>query len=229
MIEWDGVELCRLCEQKGRGNPTVYIQTMSWRQNHANFHRMEAEKAWSRLYGLSNPDNKFIGDVLISYEANLVACILALHSMADILDQIVNITILEPPLPEGNIRDRNITPRLEKCLNIKQISDSRKKLRGNKVFDYINAFCNTIKHRRLMNIKATGTLNISFQTTSENCDATPKNTLIQQMKPVVDPFNYNGKKYPKTLGSEILENYTIQMFELTYNVGININEYLRNI
>jgi hypothetical protein len=63
----------------------------------ANFHRYEAEKAWSSLLRSSNSIDAVIINSLIPYEANLVACIQSLHSMADILDQIICITLSEDP------------------------------------------------------------------------------------------------------------------------------------
>jgi hypothetical protein len=217
-MEWDGQELCGLCRLKSKRDPTIYIKTLTWRKDLANFHREEAEKAWSSLLRSSNPDDAFIINSLISYEANLVACIQSLHSMADILDQIICITLSEDPHKphkEGMVNDRCVSQKLKKFRDnacIKQIEDSRKELRKSDEFSYINAFCNTFKHRRLINIKAHS-----------------GNILIQEMNPIVDHFDYNDKNYPAKLGSEIFEKYSIQIYRLIIKVALDINEYLKNI
>jgi hypothetical protein len=188
---------------------------LTWRQCHANFHKEEAQKTWTSLLKFHNPEDKLIVDSLFSYDANLVACIQSLHSMGDILDQIVNVLVLKEPLPEEKVNNKTISEKLGKLSTnpyIKRIYDSRKKLRDSNEFIYINAFCNMIKHRRLINIKAKS-----------------EDILSQEMKPTVDSFEFKHGNFPTTFGSEILEKHTIKIYRLVIDVGFDINEYLKNI
>jgi hypothetical protein len=217
-MNWDGEEFCRLCKLKSKSDPTIYIQTLVRRQTLANFHREEAEKAWSSMLRSSNPDDTLIGNSLISYEANLVACIQSLHSMADILDQIICITLAEDlyePHKEDVVNGRSVSQKL-KNFEITHVLNGSKILAMNFTnsdeFSYINAFCNTIKHRRLIDFKAHS-----------------ENILIQEMKPKVDLFDYKNKNYPAKLGSEIFEKYSIQIYRLIIIVALNLDEYLKNV
>jgi hypothetical protein len=138
--------------------------------------------------------------------------------MADVLDQIICITLAEDlykPHKEDVVNGRSVSHKLKKFRNnpcIKRIEDSRNELHDSDEFSYISAFCNTIKHRRLIDFKAHS-----------------ENILIQEMKPKVDLFDYKNKNYPAKLGSEIFEKYSIQIYRLIIIVALNLDEYLKNV
>ena len=138
-------------------------------------------------------------------------------SMADILDQIICITLADPykPHKEGAVNGNSVSHKLKKSQNnpyIERIKNSRDELHDSDEFSYINAFCNTIKHRRLIDFKAHS-----------------ENILIQEMKPKVDLFDYKDKNYPAKLGSEIFEKYSIQIYRRIIIVALNLDEYLKHI
>lgn len=78
-------------------------------------------------------------------------------------------------------------------------------------FKYIEAFCNTIKHRRL----------IKTDFRAEYGENAKNESGLR-----FEEFMFKGGTYPQTWGSDILEKYRFHILDLLTEVGLNINKYI---
>lgn len=92
-------------------------------------------------------DQHFLG-VAFSYEAQVESCIKSLHFLGDILSQIINILVLQGKYSEDSVSIKKVKDATDKENVTSEITTSN--LLNDYSFNYIEAFCNTIKHRRLL-------------------------------------------------------------------------------
>jgi len=213
MSNWDLEELGRLCSQRGIPSPTTYQTSLQWRFWRASFHAKRAHAVWEELFGqpFTLGDERF-NRAAFSFEADVEACIQALHSMADMLAQIINVVILGGHFQEHQVSLWKVTDRLEKMGIAPQVALQARKLLDSPEFGYVDAFSNTIKHRRLVFTK--------FQAEYGGNYRNEAGLLFKA-------FEYKGESHPETWGNDILDNYRHRFFELVNDVGLSINNLLR--
>ena len=215
MKTWSFEELRGLCRKKGISEEVIskistYTTSLDWRYIRAKFHAEQANNIWKDLFAQSFTfgDEKY--DLAeFSYEAYVEACVQSLHSMGDILGQIINIVILQGHFSE----DGTYLKRVAAYMEIKGIAPDiiieLKRLLNSKEFCYIEAFCNTIKHRRL----------IKSQFNNDYAKNYYKIGLV------FDEFNYKDETYPNTWGDDIIDKYREEIINLVIEVGIKINDF----
>jgi uncharacterized protein (DUF2336 family) len=153
---WSFDELRELCRKKGISEEVIsrfsnFATSLDWRYHRAKFHAEQAHTIWENLLSQSFTfgDEKY-SEAEFSYEAFVEACVQSLHSMADILGQIINIVILQEHLSEDDVFIKKVAARMESTGVATIVLTELRKLLISNEFSYIEAFCNTIKHRRLI-------------------------------------------------------------------------------
>ncbi len=206
---WSFEELREISRKLGIPETTVYQNSLDWRWRRADFHAEMANKVWEDLFQshFSTGDQRF-RNVVFSYEANVEACIQSLHSLADILAQIINVVVLEARFGENDVSASIVV----KAVVQPEIFTPLNEFLKSYEFKYIDAFCNTIKHRRLIPSKFKAEYGEDYRNESGI-------KFIQ--------FDYRNTTYPETWGSDIIGKYRYVIRDRLTLVGIAINEFLR--
>lgn len=232
---WNLVELSELCTKHGLADPTIFTDSFERRQNRAKYHAKTAQEGWSdffeqpfnaQYFSVSDPNFQ---EAVFIYEANTEACIQALHSLGDILAQIINVTVLpkQKQLSEKEVSLYSIYKRMKNVQPTTIAPDvvyEIHKLDTSDTYQYINAFCNMIKHRRL--------LSTDFRIENKMYHDEGKLRFYHKAGLRFQSFSYGRTEstiitYPITWGSDILDKYLVDVIEKCNNVGLKINEYLR--
>lgn len=215
MTKWNFSELRKLCEEKGIPDTKIYQNSLDWRRKRADYHADMASKVWSDLFkeSFSFVDQR-CHKAIFSYEAQVEACVQALHSLADILAQIINVVVLGSGLQEHCVSIKGVVKIMEKGGIAPDVAKSTRQLLDDKLFNYIEAFCNTIKHRRL--IKTDFRAEYGENARNEN------GLRFEQ-------FIFKGSTYPQTWGSDILKKHRFHLFELIIEIGLSINKYVATV
>lgn len=212
---WDYEELRKLCNKKGAPDSTVYQNALQWKIWRVDYHAERVEAVWNDLMAKRKGPIEVGGQEWQKAEfastAETEAAAQALHSMADILAQIVNKVVLDKPIPEGQVYLADVLKKLKRQGNASNIVSKIKLLKSSKEFKYLNAFVNTIKHRRL--------LDTDYR--AEYGQGTRNEKGIR-----FKAFKYNGR-HPTVWASDILGDYKKRIVDLICAVGNAVNAYLR--
>jgi hypothetical protein len=209
IIRWSFEELREISKRLGFPETTIYQNSLEWRWQRADFHAEMANKVWEDLFKstFSTGDQRF-RDSVFSYEANVEACVQSLHSLGDMLAQIINVVILKSHFGESQVS----ALRVARAIVEPKILTPLNKFLGSYEFRYVDAFCNTIKHRRL----------IRSEFGAEYGEDYRNETGIKFIQ-----FNYGNTTYHETWGSDIVGEYRYVIRDRITQVGIVINEFLR--
>lgn len=150
-------------------------------------------------------------EIEFEIETYLEASLQNMHSTADVLAQIVNIAVLSGYFKEECVSANKVKNQL-RCTNCaKGVCDSFELLLKSESFKYINAFVNTIKHRRLIEL-------------------IPYGEFIKEKQGILgimfSNFKY-GKEYEKTPTEKVINTYFKEIEQHIDEVGYEINKYLR--
>jgi hypothetical protein len=215
MVEWNFLELNKLCAEKGISDAKIYQNSLAWRWKRADYHADIASMVWLDLF--KEPFtfvDKRCYEAIFSYEAQVEACMQALHSQADILAQIINVLILGNRLSEDSVSIKKVVTIMINGKIAPEVAKNANQLLNDVIFKYIEAFCNTIKHRRL--------IKTDFRAEYGNYARNESGLRFEA-------FMFKGDTYPKTWGSDILEKYRFHLLDLINEVGLNINKFIRAI
>jgi len=155
-----------------------------------------------------------------------------LHSLADVLAQIINEIVLKPLLPcdehisSERVDLNKVKTKLDqvktklvgltldsaKYRYISQIIDSIVNLSSSSEFLYISGFVNTIKHRRL--------LKTTFDFIVD------RGSLID-LGFKLDKFDYNGSHFPEMSCRRIVIDYREKLIDFIFDIGNSVNNYCR--
>lgn len=217
MKTWSFEELRDLCRKKGVSEEDIskfstYTTSLDWRYIRAKFHAEQADKIWKDLFAQSFTfgDEKY-NVAEFSYEAYVEACVQSLHAMGDILGQIINIVILQNNFSEKNISLINTKKYMMKNGKAPDVLMKIERLLESKELCYIEDFCNTIKHRRLIKSQ--------FRNDYDN--------NYYKIGLIFDEFNYGDKTYPETWGDDIIDKYREEICNLVIEVGLKINDFIK--
>jgi len=215
MEKWQFSELNKLCEEKGIPDAKLYQNSLGWRWKRADYHAEVASKVWVDLFkeSFSFVDQRCY-EAIFSYEAQVESCVQSLHSQADILAQIINVLVLSNRLTEESVSIKTVVKILEDEGIAPAVAKSSRQLIDDEIFQYIEAFCNTIKHRRL----------IKTDFRAEYGENARNESGLR-----FEEFTFKGNAYPQTWGSDILEKYRFHLLDLITEVGLNINAYIASI
>lgn len=218
MKSWSFEELRDLCRKKGISeevisNFSTFAISLDWRYVRAKFHAEQAHNIWKDLLGqsFSFGDEKY-NKAEFSYEAYVEACVQSLHSMADILGQIINIVILKNYFSENNVLLKRVAAYMKKNGIAPDVLMELNILLKSNEFCYIEAFCNTIKHRRLIETE----YRVEYGGDYRNEEGL-----------VFIEFNYWDVTYPKTWAKDIIDKYREEIFSLIVGVGLKINNFIK--
>ena len=150
-MEWSFTELRAYCVKLGRPDPDNFIEALHWRLLRAKFHANAAQEVWLRL---TAQHFAIDGDVQrkaqFEYEAYVEACLLSLHAKADVLGQLINLAVLSNAISQDKVTLNAVRKQLAQTLPSDPILEQINGLCNSVEFRYITAFCNTIKHQRLI-------------------------------------------------------------------------------
>ncbi len=218
MKTWSFEELRGLCRGKGISdnvisNFSTYGTSLDWRYHRAKFHAEQAHNIWKDLVSqsFSFGDERY-NEAEFSYEAYVEACVQSLHSMADILGQIINIVLLGGHFSEDNASLKKVAGYIKKGGIAPNVLTNLKELLDSKEFRYIEAFCNTIKHRRLIKTQFRAEYGGDYR---------------NEEGLVFEEFNYKAVTYPKTWAKDIIDKYREKVFNMVVEVGLKINDFMR--
>ncbi len=218
MKTWSFEELRDLCRRKGISEEVIskfstYTTSLDWRYHRAKFHAEQAHNTWKALLAQSFTfgDEKY-SIAEFSYEAYVEACVQSLHSMGDILGQIINILILNGHFTEDQASIKKVAHYTEINNMAPDVLEELNKLINSNEFCYIEAFCNTIKHRRII---------LTEYRAEYGGDYRNEEGLV------FVEFDYKGVTYSKTWAKDIIDKYREEIFKLVVEVGLKLNDYLK--
>lgn len=214
-MSWDLDEFRDLCNNCGLPETTVYqnaLAAKNWRA--IKFCEM-AISAWNDLFGshdeISTDDPEWIETTYLS-ESYTEATLQALHSLADILAQVINIVILRPVLPEDDVSLHRVYGQLQRNNVAPDVTSAIDNFMKSAEYKYTNGFVNTIKHRRLIDVeyRIEGGTEIAYR----------EGLRFKQ-------FQYKGENFPEKWVEEILNGTIPDFMDSISIVGNSINDYLR--
>lgn len=216
MVYWDIKELEKLCHDKSRVFPVDLLNSLQWKKYQAELHAEEADRIWNGLLKEAlktefDEENYFKAKYL--YAAHVECCAYCLRSMIDVLMQIINLTILNSRLAEDKVSVWNIRDEMQSDPAYGKIYTPLAALSKDPSFDYLNAFCNANKHRKLLK---------SFYKVEGGGGSKRNEAGI-----VFENFNYKQKGYPEKWGIDFIEKDRIQLISLIMSIGASINECMK--
>jgi hypothetical protein len=213
MKDWDFVELRHLSSTRNIPDSTLYQNSLNWRWRRAHFHAEKADEEGRNLFRASFVfgDQRYV-EVAFAYEAHVEACAYAIHAASDIVGQIVNLSLLAPPIDSHAVTIGKVCQRLCGCHIAPSVLSALYNLRDAPEMRYIVAFVNTIKHRQL--------IKTNFR--AEGGEETRREAGM-----VFVSFTYKKEEYPEVWGSDIIGSYKSRIHDLMSGVGCALNEYLQ--
>jgi len=216
-MKWDLKELNNLCINKNLPDSKVYQESLLWKKELVLFHSKNSNEAWNKLFRRHLHKKLIVGnknwqDAHLASEAHVICAAQALHSMGDILGQIINQVILPGALSEDEVSLRNVLSRLNEEVIAPNIVTKIQQLKDSPEFKYIDAFVNITKHRRILK-------------TEYRAEGGPGTRNDQGI--IFKQFNYKNENYPITWAKDIVGPYKNKIFIYICDVGNSINSYLR--
>jgi hypothetical protein len=225
-MNWDLEEFKELCANQGLPDTKVYQATLGLKTWRAKNFGERSQKVWEDF--ISSKTESRVGDADLhttSYrieirggdedlhttwfesESYIEAALQALHSMADVLAQIINVVVLGGRFSEADVTMRKVRQQLgnlapDVAASIQQLIDSEE-------FKYTNGFVNTIKHRRLLDTELSVEVGRGIK-----------------MGLRFQPFTY-GQSFPSMWTSDIVENIIPRVIDNINAIGNALNDYLR--
>lgn len=212
---WDFSNLRRVSQEKGIPGSSAHLAALSWRWKRGDFHSDMAAAAWNSLLGQSFTfGDSVFREHVFAYEAHVEACVCCLHSLSDLLAQVINDVVLNRQLAEHQVGMKRVIDEMGSVDRAREVRDRSKTLIGSDEFGYVEAFCNTLKHRFLVKTDSHGEFGGEY-----------KNELGIRFQ----SFEYKGRTWPVTWGSEILGNMRARIAELVVGIGTSLDGYVASI
>ncbi|WP_377477737.1 MAG: hypothetical protein P2A85_04195 [Microcoleus anatoxicus] len=219
---WKTQELLDFCRKDLTDNAAVYVASVKSKIDRISF-LVDSFNVTEDLT-LKLGSDQFLNTQL-QVEIYIESIASNLHSLADVLAQIINEIVLKPLLPcDQHISSEKVdinkvktklvrlTLDVVKDKYISQIIDSIENLSNSSEFLYISAFVNTIKHRRLLNT------NFHLQV--------DRGCLIE-VGFKLEEFDYKGSHFPEMSCSSIVIDYSEELIDFIYDIGNSVNNYCR--
>jgi len=193
-----------------------FLSSIGQKIERANYHAQKAKEVWKDFFKPSKviiPSPQFDSATNISV-AEIEALVNILNSMADILAQVINATLLElvnQSVPEDMVFAYKILDKLSKFPQYQDVTKTFSLFLNSKEFKYINAFCNTMKHRKLLDIDYH--LHIDYR---------EKGKIQEGLR--FKEFTYKGNVFPATWSTTIEEDYRLKIYDHICDIGIEINK-----
>jgi len=215
-MKWDFTELNNLCAKENIPDSRIYQKALIWKKELALFHSKQANDVWNSLFSKHKKltvGEKEWQDTHLASEAHVIAAAQALHSMGDILGQIINQVLLAGVLSEDNVTLNKVLTRLTSRWSASNIVAKVHILKNSSEFKYISAFVNITKHRRI--------LETDFHAEGGMDTRNDQGIRFRQ-------FNYGRNQFPIVWAKDIVGPYKNKIFHYICNIGIAVNSHLRN-
>lgn len=214
-MTWDLEEFRRLCNDHGLSDTRIYLNALAAKHWRAQAFSEKAVNVWKDLFAthdeISTSDEEWSETWFLS-ESYVEATLQALHSMADILAQIINLTVLGAVYTEDEVSLTKVRNRLQQTNAAPNVTIAVQAFIHSDEFRYTNGFVNTIKHRRLLETeyRIEGGTYIEFK----------EGMRIKQ-------FEYGGEVFPVKWIDEILDVIIPRVINGINTIGNAINDSLR--
>lgn len=212
-MSWNLEEFYLLCSKID--NVKDFMESLDKKLIKAKVISLKAIERWNQYFSnneiIDFGTEKF-NEVEFDVEMYMEAALQFAHSTGDILAQILNKTVLEIPYLEHAVSISKVKDRLSGQQHTDALECTIDEFLQSPWYQYINAFVNTIKHRRIIE---------SF-TYVEYGEGTENKIGLQFQQ-----FKYRDKNYSCKYADEILNVYFLELQRLIENVGMQINEYLK--
>jgi len=221
-INWNTEELRKLyitkVFQKNELLLEEFLSSIGQKIERANYHSQKAKEAWEEFFKpsvITIPSPQFDSATNVSV-AETEALVHVLNSMADILAQVINMTLLElvnQSMPEDEVFAYKVLDKLSKFAQYKNVARAFSLFLNSREFKYINAFCNTMKHRKLLDIDYH--LHINYR---------EKGKIQEGLR--FKEFSYKRILFPVTWSAVIQEDYRLKIYDHICDVGSSINKVM---
>jgi len=213
--QWHFGNLRDVCRKKGIPDPTEHLIALSWRWKRGDFHADMATEMWNDLLGQSFTvgDNVYQEHVF-AYEAHVEACVCCLHSLSDLIAQVINDVVLNRQLGEHNVSMHQVISLMDSQGVADEVQNRSETFTASNEFGYVEAFCNTLKHRLLVKADFHGEFGGEYR---------------NEMGIRFQSFRCKGRLWPMTWGSDILRDKRAEIAELVVRIGLSLDDYVASI
>ncbi|MBW4641920.1 MAG: hypothetical protein KME23_02690 [Goleter apudmare HA4340-LM2] len=221
---WATQQLIDFCPQSITDEASIYVQAMNRKIARILF--LLERFSFSENSTLEEGSDKFLM-TQIEIEIYVESIAYNLHSLADVLAQIINIIVLKPLLPTNkHFSSEDVTPKKIKThLQKLNLDDVKRRyvddiivqfdnLMNSNEFSYVAGFVNTIKHRRLLN-------------TVFHFELNQGSLLDFGFK--LDPFQYKGINYAELSCKDFVMSHREKVINLAFELGHSVNNYCRAV
>ncbi len=226
---WKREEIKQLCKEK---MPSIdeqrlleYWDAIAWKMDRSHYHinmyqkvLKEYDEYKSKQSVITEPNDKWRETYHFAL-AEVEALIETLNSLVDMIVQMVNLMVLDSVFEEASVNLKKVIKKLEER-GMTGILEKIKYLNKNhvecdEVFIYIRAFCNTIKHRKLVEAQHKMLISVEKKKIEEGI--------------YLKNFSYNGKDFKEMWAYKLIEEFAPRMFNIIYDVGVAIDEYIEQV
>lgn len=216
--KWDLEEFRSLIAKRHGNNllsrVEVYLDALNWNVCRANYHANKFDGYWKELFEQNvirvNSDEFRKTMFYSTYEMESI--IQSLHSLGDLLAQVSNVAILgQSCSDEGRVSLEGIIRHLSLSNIARAVRQNLDDFKTCHEFQYINAFCNVVKHRRLIDF-------------DYHMSAVRGGQVSQGLR--FKEFEYNNVTHSIKWSNDIKEQYRDVLFRRLNEVGISINNHL---
>lgn len=192
----------------------VYLDALDWKVCRANYHANKFDSYWKQLFEKNviriNSDEFRKTMYYSAYE--MESMIQSLHSLGDLLAQVSNVAILgQSCFDEGSVSLAGIIRHLSSSNIASAVCQNLDDFKTNDEFQYINAFCNVVKHRKLIDF-------------DYHMSAVRGGPVLQGLR--FKEFEYNNVTHSIKWSNDIKEQYRDVLFRKLNEVGVSINNSL---
>jgi hypothetical protein len=219
---WDLEKFNQVCQQKKLPDSRVYQKALYWKRKKAELLAEQSKEVldlfWQTYGGINKQKPETIEafrNAQLKSETYIESAAQNLHSLADIVCQIINQAVLKSQFDEGEVSIKKIIGELQKDNNKKDIENALEQLRDSHEFKYISALVNTIKHRRLLDTDYHGEFGQG-----------KSNTMGVRFLSFEYGKGGNLQKYTDTSAEKILNDYMKCIFDFIDKIGHAIDSYI---
>lgn len=192
----------------------VYLGTLDWKVCRANYHAQNFDECWKKLFEENviriNSDEFLKAMDFSAYE--MEAMIQSLHSLGDLLAQVSNVAILgQGCLNEGRVDLGAMIRHLSSSNTATAVCQSLGDFQSSCEFQYVTAFCNVVKHRRLIDF-------------DYHLSAVQGGQVLQGLR--FKEFEYKSVIHSMKMSNDIKEQYRDVLYCKMNEVGVLINDFL---
>ncbi len=219
---WNLEKFNQVCQQKKLPDSRIYQEALFWKREKAELLAKQSKEVWDVFWSTYGEINKqkpktieAFRNALLKSETYIESAAQNLHSLADIICQIINQAVLKSQFDEGEVSIKKIIGELQKDNSKKDIENALEQLRDSDEFKYISAFVNTIKHRRLLDTDYYGEFGQG-----------KSNTMGVRFLSFQYGKRNNLQNYRDTSAETILNDYMKCIFDFIDKIGHAIDSYI---